>query len=147
MSGQHGGHGEEAGVTDPAYPGQSHLSLNLRLQYEQQEGTEDAQQDEGGGQEDDWTAALKEKSKKGSWRGDLLPPLVGGAQMEFQLSGVSLVTLHSHTDTNCSSLHYNFFNVLDDNVLDDDGSAKDKEDHNHDGAHNIADADNNVNNK
>ena len=66
--------------------------------------------------------------------------------MEFQLSGVSLVTLHSHTDTNCSSLHYNFFNVLDDNVLDDDGSAKDKEDHNHDGAHNIADADNNVNN-
>ena len=53
MSGQHGGHGEEAGVTDPAYPGQSHLSLNLRLQYEQQEGTEDAQQDEGGGQEDD----------------------------------------------------------------------------------------------
>ena len=53
MSGQHGGHGEEAGETDPAYPGQSHLSLNLRLQYEQQEGTEDAQQDEGGGQEDD----------------------------------------------------------------------------------------------
>ena len=89
----------------------------------------------------------QEKSKKGSWRGDLLPPLVGGAQMEFQLSGESLVTLHSHTDTNCSSLHYNFFNVLDDNVLDDDGSAKDKEDHNHDGAHNIADADNNVNNK
>ena len=62
----------------------------------------------------------QEKSKKGSWRGDLLPPLVGGAQMEFQLSGESLVTLHSHTDTNCSSLHYNFFNVLDDNVLDDD---------------------------
>ena len=67
--------------------------------------------------------------------------------MEFQLSGESLVTLHSHTDTNCSSLHYNFFNVLDDNVLDDDGSAKDKEGHSHDGAHNIADADNNVNNK
>ena len=89
----------------------------------------------------------QEKSKKGSWRGDLLPPLVGGAQMEFQLSGESLVTLHSHTDTNCSSLHYNFFNVLDDNVLDDDGSAKDKEDHNHDGAHNIADADDNVNKK
>ena len=91
----------------------------------------------------------QEKSKKGSWRGDLLPPLVGGAQMEFQLSGESLVTLiHSrHTDTNCSTLHYNFFNVLDDNVLDDDGSAKDKEDDNHDGAHNIADADNNVNNK
>ena len=42
--------------------------------------------------------------------------------MEFQLSGESLVTLiHSrHTDTNCSTLHYNFFNVLDDNVLDDD---------------------------
>ena len=42
--------------------------------------------------------------------------------MEFQLSSESLVTLiHSrHTDTNCSSLHYNFFNVLDDNVLDDD---------------------------
>ena len=79
----------------------------------------------------------------------LLPPLVGGAQMEFQLYGESLVTLiHSrHTDTNCSTLHYNFFNVLDDNVLDDDGSAKDKEDHNHDGAHSIADADNNVNNK
>ena len=55
----------------------------------------------------------QEKSKKGSWRGDILPPLVGGAQMEFQLSGESLVTLHSHTDTNCSSLHYNFFNVLD----------------------------------
>ena len=89
----------------------------------------------------------QEKSKKGSWRGDLLPPLVGGAQMEFQLSGESLVTLHSHTDTNCSSLHYNFFNVLDDNVLDDNGSAKDKEDHNHDRAHKIADADNNVNNK
>ena len=53
VSGQHGGHGEEAGVTDPAYPGQSHLSLNLRLQYEQQEGTEDAHRDEGGGQEDD----------------------------------------------------------------------------------------------
>ena len=52
MSGQHGGHGEEAGVTDPAYPGQSHLSLNLRLQYEQQEGTEDAQQDEGGGEQE-----------------------------------------------------------------------------------------------
>ena len=60
----------------------------------------------------------QEKSKKGSWRGDLLPPLVGGAQMEFQLSGVrkmefqlsgvSLVTLHSHTDTNCTSLHHNF---------------------------------------
>ena len=61
----------------------------------------------------------QEKSKKGSWRGDILPPLVGGAQMEFQLSGESLVTLiHSrHTDTNCSALRYNFFNVLDDNVL------------------------------
>ena len=60
MSGQHGGHGEEAGVTDPAYPGQSHLPLNLRLRYEQQEGTEDAQGDEGGGQEDDLeTAALE----------------------------------------------------------------------------------------
>ena len=60
MSGQHGGHGEEAGETDPAYTGQSHLSLNLRLQYEPQEGTEDAQGDEGGGQEDDLeTVALE----------------------------------------------------------------------------------------
>ena len=41
-----------------------------------------------------------------------------------------------------------YFNVLGDNVHDDDddGSVKDKENHNHDGAHGNADANNNFNN-